>query len=126
MPALALGAMIYVGALTLGCFLVGFLAIFESTVQWRDLRMDRQGNLLQTTKTLQDGELSYLVADMTGRAVPEFEGVNLDDPAEADRFLRFTGALIDDRLLPWPISTIMRRLSQRRAGCRGTSQHRAS
>ena len=49
--------MIYVGALTLGCFLVGFLAIFGSTVQWRNLRMDRQGNLLQTTETLQDGEM---------------------------------------------------------------------
>jgi hypothetical protein len=106
-PKLGLGAMIYVGALTIGFLLSGILAVFETTVIWRDVRMDLDGNVVQTTKTLRDDELTYVVADMTGKPLAAYEGLNLDDPAIADRFVRFTGALLDDRLLPWPMSTMV-------------------
>ncbi len=105
-PAIGLGTMLYAGALLIGFLGVAFLGIFESTVQWHDLRLDKRGNVLQTTKTFADGDLTYLVTDTSGRAVPEFDGVNLDDPTEADRFVRFSGALVDDRLIPWPLSAM--------------------
>jgi hypothetical protein len=105
-PRVALGVMIYSGALTIGFFLSGTLAIFETTVIWRNVRMTPDGHLVQTTKTFRDDDLTYVVADLNGRPLPEFEGLNLDDPANADRFARFTPVFANDRDLPWPMSTM--------------------
>jgi hypothetical protein len=117
---IALGTMIYGGALTLGTLGVGMLGIFESTVHWRQTRMDLAGNLVQIDKTLDDGELSYAVTDAAGRAVTSYEGINLDDPANADQFVQFTAPMRNDRLLPWPMTTMIGDgYRSARAGVRG-------
>jgi hypothetical protein len=107
LPRVCLGSMIYVGAQTMAFFLGGILGIFETTIRWHSTRMDPLGNVVRIDKTLQDGELSYAVTDSAGRPMPEYDGMNLDDPANDDRFATFTGELGDDRRLPWPVSSMI-------------------
>jgi len=101
-----LGAMIFSGAATIACIAVTILASFESTTQWHELHMDLRGNVVHYTKTYRDGELTYQVTDLAGHPLSEYDSVDFNDPASADRFVRFTGALLDDRLIPWPGSAI--------------------
>ena len=55
-PNIAPGTMIYAGVLGLGCFLVAFLGIFQTKTVWRDQRVDRDGNVLRITWTLEGRE----------------------------------------------------------------------
>ncbi|HEX4795755.1 MAG TPA: hypothetical protein VH370_18335 [Humisphaera sp.] len=105
-PAIGLGVMLYAGAWVVGCALVSFLGIFESDTRWQELRVDQHGNVLQVTKIRADGDLTYLVTDAAGKAVPEYDGIEMDDPANADLFVRFSVVLSDERHLAWPFSTM--------------------
>lgn len=102
----ALGAMIFAGAQTIALFLGGILGVFETTVRWHSTRLDLEGNVLRIDKTFEDDELSYAITDLSGKPVPQFDNLNTDDPANADRFTTFAGAMGDDRLLPWPLSAM--------------------
>lgn len=105
-PRFALGTMIYAGVLGMGCGLVAFLGVFQTIARWQAYRMDRDGNMLRVTWTLQHGERNCVITDANGNALPEYEGVDPSDTAYADRFMRLTG-LLDNRDLPWPASTLM-------------------
>jgi hypothetical protein len=106
-PRVAHALMVYFGALTIGFMSSGIPALLETTVTWRDVRMTPQGNVVHTTKVFRDDELTYSVTDVNGKPLAEFEGLNLDDPANADRFVRFVPVIADDRRLPWPMSTMV-------------------
>ena len=39
-----------------------------------------------------------------GKPYAKYEGFDVDDPANADRFVQFSNVVFDDRFVPWPYS----------------------
>ena len=103
---ISLGATLSVGTVSLGIGVVAFSVIFQSTRSWSWWRLDTDGNLFRVTTTLRGNDRTSEVSDASGQRVPELSGVDLDDPAYANRFVRFESTLVDERLIRWPISTI--------------------
>jgi hypothetical protein len=103
--SLALGTMIFAGALGIGCFLVGILGVFQTKTVWHDLRVDRDGNVLNITWTLEGRERTCSVTDAEGHSLPEYEGIDIDDRPDdvPDRFARFSIGLVDESRIqiPW-------------------------
>ncbi len=102
LPRLSLGTMIYAGTLAAAAAVVGFLGIFQSTTGWSWWRMDREGNVIHVVTTIHDNQRTFKVTSLSGERLPEFDGVDLDDPAHANSFLKFPNTLLDDNLIPWP------------------------
>jgi hypothetical protein len=108
LPKFALGAAIYCGALGIGVLFVPALSAFQTTSTWRHYTVDRQGKVLIVTKTRSAEELVSVTTDPAGRVLPEYEGVDADDPANASRFITSVKGLSDDRLVPRPQSLDLR------------------
>jgi len=102
---IALGTMIYAGALGIGCIAVSLQSIFPYTPVWHDLRVDRDGNILRVTWNITNKERSCTVADAEGNPLPQFEGIDPDEKTDdgPDRFVRFAGGMFDENraVIPW-------------------------
>jgi hypothetical protein len=97
----ALGTMIYAGALGIGCVIISMQSILQNVTHWHDLRVDREGNVLAVSWTIQNKERSCVVCDANGKPLPEYEGIDPDEKTDdsPDRFLRFSVGLVDmDRI----------------------------
>jgi hypothetical protein len=103
-PGFALGAMIFAGALGICCFFVDLGGVLNSVATWHDLRLDRDGNVLRLTWTSTGTERGCVIADSDGKPYAKYEGFDVDDPANADRFVQFSNVVFDDRFVPWPHS----------------------
>jgi hypothetical protein len=106
-PAIALGAMIYPGALAAGVILIGMSNLLPATGRWQQYLLDRDGNPLRVTWSRgPDGERNSVISDAAGNPLPRYAGVDVNDPANADLFVRGGGALYDDRSVPWPVGVL--------------------
>jgi hypothetical protein len=103
-PNFALGAMIYMGALGIGFLLVAMVTIFQSRAIWRDLRVDRDGNVLRIRWTLESGRRTCVVTDVNDRPLPEYDSIDIDDSTGemSDRFAHFSGSVIDEERVVLP------------------------
>ena len=52
-PGFALGAMIFAGAVGIGCLVIDLAGVLGSSVIWQDLRLDRDGTALRVTWRLE-------------------------------------------------------------------------
>jgi hypothetical protein len=111
-PRPALGMTIFAGALGIGSFLVAFMGIFQTAAVWHDQRVDRDGNLLQVTWTIENDERSCVVTDAQGHPLPEYEGIDIDDRTGEgpERFVRFSSGLVDESApaVPWLFERYLR------------------
>ena len=104
MPArLALGAMIYPGALGVIIGVIGFSQAFTSGTRWQYYQIDRSGDVVLITQTIDRGERGWSFTDPAGNPLPQYAGLDLDDPANANRFVKFNAHLIDRQSIPWPL-----------------------
>ena len=67
---------------------------------------------MRLTWTLTGNERSCVIADADGKPYAKYEGFDVDDPANADRFVQFSNVVFDDRFVPWPYSVRFARLPQ--------------
>lgn len=105
MPArLALGAMIYPGAVAVIIGLIGFSQAFSTGWHWQYYQIDRDGEVVLVTQTIQHGERGWTFTDPAGKPLPQYAGLDLDDPGNLSRFVRFNAHLIDHRAIPWPLT----------------------
>ena len=104
-PRFALGVMIFAGALGICCFFVDLSGVLNSVAIWHDLRLDRDGNALRVTWTMVGNERTCSIADADGKPYAKYEGFDVNDPANADRFVQFSNVVFDDRFVPWPYTT---------------------
>ncbi|HEX4795754.1 MAG TPA: ABC transporter permease [Humisphaera sp.] len=109
----ALGTMVWAGVIGIGAGIVGFMGIFQTTTSWTQWRMQNDGNAVLVTTHLRDNQRTFSVTDLAGNRLPQFDGVDLDDPAHAGLFVKFRGGLIDNRLIDWPASVLYYRGSYR-------------
>jgi hypothetical protein len=100
----ALGAMILPGALAVGFVLFGISQAFVSGSRWQYYQIDRDGGVVRVTQTIEHGERNWAIADVNGQPLPKYEGVDLDDPANVNLFVRFNGAMVDERTVSWPLT----------------------
>lgn len=103
----ALGAMIYPGAIGVLLGLMGFSQTFNTVGHWQYYQIDKKGKLVRQTLTINHGERSIQLTDAAGQPMPEYAGVDPDDPANSNLFIRFNAHLFDPQLIPWPLTTIM-------------------
>ena len=96
-PSVALGTMIYAGVLTIGIVVVSTQSMFQNTTVWRQLMVDRDGNVLQVTWRIADKLRTSVVGDADGHPLPEYEGIDPDEKTDdaPDRFVRFSAGLFD-------------------------------
>ena len=110
---LALGAMIYPGALGVGMGLFGFTQAFTPGVRWQYYQIDRDGNVVRVTQTIERGERGWAFADPAGRPLPQYDGMDLDDPANTNQFVHFNARLVDPRAIPWPLTVLYANMGYR-------------
>ncbi len=103
-PRLALGAMIFAGAVGIGCLFIDLAGVLGSSVIWHDLRLDRDGTALRVSWRMEGSERTCIITDAEGKPVAKYEGIDVNDPANADRFVQFSNVVFDDRFVPWPYS----------------------
>ena len=103
----ALGAMIYPGAMGVLLGFMGFSQTFSTVGHWQYYQVDRNGNLVRETLSINHGERSTQLTDAAGKPMPEYAGIDPDDPANANLFIRFNTHLFDPKIVPWPLTTIM-------------------
>ena len=103
----ALGAMLYPGAIGVLIGLMGFSQTFNTIGHWQYYQVDKKGQLVRQTLTINHGERSVQLTDAAGQPMPEYAGVDPDDPANANLFIRFNTHLFDPKIIPWPLTTIM-------------------
>jgi hypothetical protein len=104
---LALGAMIYPGAIGVGFGLFGLSQTFmPGGGHWQYYQVDREGNVVRVTQTIGHGERGWSYSDPAGRPLPQYDGIDLDDPANRNQFVKFNTHLIDPAAIPWPISVL--------------------
>jgi hypothetical protein len=96
--------MILPGALAVGAGLIGMSQAFTPGGKWQYYQIDRNGNVVRVTQTVEGGNRSSQVTDVGGQPLPGYEGFDLNDPAYADLFLRFNVAMVDERFVPWPLT----------------------
>jgi ribosomal protein L37E len=101
---LALGAMIYPGAVAVILGLIGFSQAFNSGWRWQYYQVDRDGQVVLVTQTILHGERGWSFTDPAGNLLPQYAGMDLDDPANAPKFVKFNAHLIDPGSIPWPLS----------------------
>ena len=104
LPRFALGVMIFAGALALGLVVEDFVGVFNTDAAWSGIRLDRNGNVLRIYWTLSDNERRSLITDADGNPIAKYQGLDVDEPANAGRFVQFTNVVFDDRFVPWPYS----------------------
>jgi hypothetical protein len=100
----ALGTMIFPGALAVGFVLFGISQAFVSGSRWQYYQVDRDGSVVRVTQTIEHGERNWTITDIGGQPLPKYDGVDLDDPANANLFVRFNAALVDERTVSWPLT----------------------
>ena len=100
----ALGAMIFPGALAVGMVLFGISQAFVAGAQWKYYQVDRNGDIVLVTQTIERGERNWTIADVDGQPLRRYEGVDLDDAANNNLFVRFNAAMVDERSVPWPMT----------------------
>jgi hypothetical protein len=106
-PRIALGAMIYPGAVGVFFGLFGLSQAFTpSGGRWQYYQVDRAGNAVRVTQTIEHGERGWSFADPSGRPLPQYEGLDLDDPANRNQFVKFNAHLVDPRSIPWPMTVL--------------------
>jgi hypothetical protein len=101
---IALGVMIYPGALGVIIALIGFTEAFSVGMRWQYYQIDRAGNVVLVTQTIERGERGWSFTDPAGNPLPQYGGLDLDDPANASQFVKFSTHLIDPRTIPWPLT----------------------
>jgi hypothetical protein len=106
-PRFALAVMTYPGALAVGLAFAALPNLFYATSRWQQYELDRDGNLVRITWARRiNSERTATVTDAAGQPLPQYDGIDLGDPAHADRFVRFTTTLGDDRLAPGLFRTL--------------------
>jgi hypothetical protein len=103
-PRWALGMMIFSGALAICLVLEDFIGVFNTDAAWAGVRLDRDGNVLRVYWTLNANERRCVIADPDGTPLKKYQGVDVDDPANAGQFVQFSNLVFDDRFVPWPYS----------------------
>jgi hypothetical protein len=103
----ALGAMIYPGAIGVG-FLV--FALSQTFVpgggRWQYYQVDRDGNVVRVTQTIEHGDRAWSYSDPAGRPLHQYDGLDLDDPANRNQFIKFNAHLVDPQSIPWPLTVL--------------------
>lgn len=113
-PRLALGAMIFPGGIGVGIGLFGLSQTFmPGGGQWQYYQVDRDGNVVRITQTIGNGERGWSFADPSGRPLPQYDGMDPDDPANRNQFVKFNAHLVDPRSIPWPLTVIYTNASYR-------------
>lgn len=106
-PRVALGAMIYPGAIGIFFGLFGLTQAFvPSDERWQYYQIDRGGNVVRVTQTIEHGDRGWSFADASGRPLPQYEGLDLDDPANRNQFVKFTAHLVEPGSIPWPLTVL--------------------
>ena len=100
----ALGTMIFPGALAVGFVLFGISQAFVSGNRWQYYQVDRDGNVVLVTQTVERGERNWTITDVGGHPLPRYDGIDLDDPANANVFVRFNATMLDERAAAWPLT----------------------
>lgn len=103
---LALGAMIFPGAIGLAMGLTGASQSFLPGWRWQYYEVDRAGDVLRITQTIENGERRRAIADAQGRPVVKYENLDLDDAANQSVFVRFNAQLVDGTRVPWPLNVL--------------------
>ena len=103
---IALGAMLYPGAIGIGIGLFGFSQAFTTGGHWQYYQIDRDGNVVLVTQTIDRGERGWSFTDPAGRPLPQYDGMDLDDPANNNQFVRFNAHLVAPDAIPWPMTVL--------------------
>ena len=109
----ALGMMIYPGALGVGLGLFGFSQAFTPGGRWQYYQVDRNGSVVLVTQTIEHGERGWAFTDPAGRPLPQYDGMDLDDPANNNQFVRFNAPLVDSHAIPWPLTVLYANMGYR-------------
>lgn len=102
----ALGAMIYPGAIGVGMGLLGASQAFIPGSRWQYYQVDRSGDLVRITQTIEHGDRRWAITDPQGRPLPKYDNLDLDDAASRDTFVRFNAQLVNSSTLPWPMDVL--------------------
>ena len=104
---LALGAMIYPGAIGVGIALFGASQAFiPGGGRWQYYEVDRSGDLVRVTQTIEHGDRRWSITDASGRPIAKYENLDLDDAASRDAFIRFNAQLFYPASVRWPLSVL--------------------
>src|SRR5262249_39621509 len=66
LPRLALGLMVFAGALAIGLVFQNGIGVLNTDAAWSGVRLDRDGNVLRVSWTLTDNERHCVIADANG------------------------------------------------------------
>lgn len=104
---LALGAMIYPGAIGVGIALFGASQAFiPGGGRWQYYEVDRSGDLLRVTQTIEHGDRRWAITDANGRPLGKYENIDLDDAASQSAFVRFNAQLFYNPSVQWPLNVL--------------------
>lgn len=109
----ALGTMILPGAIGVGMGLFGASQAFISGSRWQYYEVDRAGDLVRITQTIDQGDRRWAITDAVGNPLPKYEGLDLDDASSRDAFVKFNAQLVNPSSIPWPMDVIYAGLSFR-------------
>lgn len=102
----ALGAMIFPGAIGVGIALFGASQAFIPGSRWQYYQVDRSGDLVRVTQTIEHGDRRWAITDAQGRPLPKYDNLDLDDAASRDTFVRFNAQLVNSSIVPWPMDVL--------------------
>jgi hypothetical protein len=102
----ALGAMIFPGAIGVGMGLFGASQAFIPGSRWQYYEVDRAGDLVRVTQTIEHGDRRWAITDAAGNPLPKYESLDLDDAASREAFVKLNAQLVYPSSVPWPMDVL--------------------
>ena len=109
----ALGAMVFPGAIGVGMGLFGASQAFLPGSRWQYYEVDRAGDVVRVTQTIEHGDRRWAITDSAGNPLPQYENLDLDDAATRETFVKFNAQLVYTSSIPWPMTVLYTNLGFR-------------
>ena len=102
----ALGTMILPGAIGVGMALFGASQAFLPGSRWQYYEVDRAGDVVRVTQTIEHGDRRWAITDAAGNPLPKYDGLDLDDAASREAFVKLNAQLVYASSIPWPLNVL--------------------
>lgn len=111
----ALAAMIFPGAIVVGIVVDGIVQSFLPDREWIYYQVTDAGDFVRVMQSITSDptKRSMVITDPEGRVLPQYVGIDRDDPSNSHLFLNFPASMVDERAVPWPLDPVQMDLGYR-------------